>query len=74
VDRSGRAELVDVPAQTYSAVSVVPDGRRLALGVADVNDHVWIYDLGRKEGAGNRDPRTRLPFISNAFADGRATR
>jgi serine/threonine-protein kinase len=50
VDRAGRVELLEVPEQTYSAVDVAPDGERLALGVADVNDYLWIYDLGRREG------------------------
>jgi len=49
-DRTGRVEILEVPEQTYSAVDVAPDGRRLALGVADVNDYVWIYDLDRREG------------------------
>jgi Tol biopolymer transport system component len=50
VDRAGRVELLEVPEQTYSAVDVAPDGERLALGVADVNDYIWIYDFDRREG------------------------
>ena len=32
------------------AVSGGADSCALALGVADVHDYVWIYDLERKEG------------------------
>jgi eukaryotic-like serine/threonine-protein kinase len=50
VDRQGKTEYLDAPAQVYGVVELSPDGKRLAVQVADVQDYVWIYAMERKEG------------------------
>ena len=50
VDRKGNNEYLQAPARVYGAVDLAPDGRKLAVHVADVHDYVWIYDIERKEG------------------------
>ncbi len=50
VDRSGGVEFLSVPEQAYGAPNIAPDGQRVAVDVADVNDYIWIYDFERQEG------------------------
>ena len=50
VDRSGAVEFLPVPERAYVAPSVSPDGRRVAVDVADVSDYIWIWDIAREEG------------------------
>jgi hypothetical protein len=50
VDRRGGEEAIKAPPAPYNVVAVSPDGGRLALHVADVNDYVLIWDLRRHEG------------------------
>jgi len=50
VDRKGTVEYLETPLRLYGALALAPDGKRLAIHVADVKDYVWIYDFGRREG------------------------
>ncbi len=59
VDRQGRTELLPAPPAAYGQLELSPDGTRLAVHVADVNDYVWIWDLERHEGR-------RLTDVSSA--------
>jgi serine/threonine-protein kinase len=54
VDRSGRVEPLPVPERLYGVFELSPDGRRIAVHVADVRDHIWVYDL--EEGQGRQLP------------------
>jgi hypothetical protein len=50
VDRKGHVEVLPAGPERYGALDLSPDGARLAVHVADVNDYVWIWDLRRNEG------------------------
>jgi serine/threonine protein kinase len=50
VDSDGRTDFVPSPPMTFGVVDLSPDGRRIAVHVGDVTDHIWIYDLERREG------------------------
>jgi len=50
VDREGHAEFLPPPSQLFGVVDLSPTGDRLAVGVADVTDYIWVYDLRRNEG------------------------
>ena len=43
VDRQGNEGVLDVPERVYGVFDLAPDGRRLAVQVADVRDYVWIW-------------------------------
>ena len=56
VDRQGREEAVAAEPRGYREFTLSPDGTRVAVRVADVdNEDVWIYDL-------ERETSTRLTF------------
>ena len=59
VDRFARVQDLRAPERNYGALSLSPDGTRLAVQVGDINDYVWILDLTRQEGR-------RLPVEGNA--------
>ena len=44
VDGSGPTPLA-APPHAYASPRVAPDGRKVLLGVADQEEHVWVYDL-----------------------------
>jgi serine/threonine-protein kinase len=50
VDRFARVQDLRAPERNYGALSLSPDGTRLAVQVGDINDYVWILDLTRQEG------------------------
>jgi len=50
VGQKGETEFLDAPERLYGAVALAPAGDRLAVHVADVKGHIWIYDLQRREG------------------------
>ena len=50
VDRFARLQDPRAPERNYGALSLSPDGTRLAAQVGDINDYVWILDLTRQEG------------------------
>jgi Tol biopolymer transport system component len=41
---------MEVPERLYGVLDLAPEGSRLAVQVADVNDYIWIYDFRRQEG------------------------
>jgi dipeptidyl aminopeptidase/acylaminoacyl peptidase len=46
VDRDGRATTLPLPAATYNAPSLSPDGKRLALAITDESGtNIWVYDI-----------------------------
>ena len=58
VDRAGRARALPAGPQPYIAPRLSPDGRRIAVEVAEpdlVNSDVWVYDTAQQT-------RTRLTF------------
>ena len=48
VDRLGTSEALDLTPRTYGFFDLSPDGRRVALHVADVKDYILIYDLAER--------------------------
>jgi len=50
IDRRGAVEYLETPERVYGSVALAPDGTRLAVHVADVNDYIWIWDMQRREG------------------------
>lgn len=50
IDRRGAVEYLDVPERVYGVVGLAPDGKRVAVHVADVKDYIWIWDFARQEG------------------------
>jgi hypothetical protein len=50
VDRKGAVEYLNAPPHVYGVVSLSPNGKRLAVHMADVTDYIWIYDIERREG------------------------
>ena len=47
VDRQGKVQPLDMPARSYRTLSLSPDGRMLALIIADPRNDVWVQDLER---------------------------
>jgi Tol biopolymer transport system component len=47
VDRHGNVEPLGMLPRTYGAVSLSPDGRRLAIVIGDPNNDIWVQDLER---------------------------
>jgi Tol biopolymer transport system component len=48
VTRSGVEQPVAAPARGYSYPRLSPDGRRLAVGVADAGTQLWLYEFSRE--------------------------
>jgi len=48
VDRQGREEILLEADRRYSAPSLSPDGRSVAITVEDGNPDIWVYQLDRK--------------------------
>jgi serine/threonine-protein kinase len=47
VDRGGTEQAVNLPARTYTALRISPDGTRAALEIRDQENDIWIWDIGR---------------------------
>jgi len=47
VDQQGREEAIAAPPRPYRSPRISPDGRRVAVNIADGEDDLWIYDLAR---------------------------
>ena len=48
VDRGGRAEVLEIPANSYLGASVSPSGRHAAVGITNVeNPDIYVADLDR---------------------------
>ena len=48
VDRTGKEESIAAPPRAYQQPHLSPDGTRVALYVADQEEDLWIWDLGRE--------------------------
>jgi len=55
VNRNGAEQPLAVPARTYMFPRLSPDGRRVAVNIAEQGTQIWLYDLPR-------DTLTRLTF------------
>ena len=56
VSRNGTEQLVSVPPRGYQTARISPDGRRMAVEIADQQgNQIWVYDIGR-------ETLTRLTF------------
>jgi eukaryotic-like serine/threonine-protein kinase len=58
VSRNGAELPLSAPARTYAEPRVSPDGRRVAVTVAEQESQVWLYDL-------SRETLTRFTFGGN---------
>ncbi len=58
VTRNGAEQPVDAPARPYVFPRLSPDGRRVAVVIAEQESQVWLYDL-------SRETLTRLTFEGN---------
>jgi eukaryotic-like serine/threonine-protein kinase len=47
VDRKGREELLKAPPRAYTLPRISPDGTKVALGVRDQENDIWVWDLAR---------------------------
>jgi len=58
VSRNGVEQPLPAPARSYFAPRLSPDGQRVAVGVQEPDNQVWLYDLFR-------DTLTRFTFDGN---------
>jgi len=58
VDRSGAEQTLAAPAHAYANPRLSPDSRRIAVGITEQENQVWLYDL-------SRETLTRLTFQGN---------
>jgi Tol biopolymer transport system component len=77
VSRNGAEQPLAAPARTYQIPRLSPDGRRIAVGIAEQESQTWLYDLSREaltrltsEGNSNQAPAwtpdgKRIAFGSN---------
>ena len=47
VDRTGKEAAIAAPPRAYVHPRVSPDGKRVALWIADQEDDTWIWDFAR---------------------------
>jgi eukaryotic-like serine/threonine-protein kinase len=47
ITRDGREQPIDAPPRAYLNQRLSPDGRRIAVTIAEQESQVWIYDLSR---------------------------
>jgi len=58
VSRNGAEQPLAAPVHAYLGPRLSPDGRRVAVGIAEQESQVWLYDL-------SRETLTRLTFEGN---------
>ena len=59
VARDGKESPLSAPAHNYVMPELSPDGQRVAVGIEEEDDQIWLYDLGR-------DTLTRFTFEGTA--------
>ena len=59
VSRRGEEQLLPAVLHSYQYPRVSPDGRRVAVGIAEQEQQIWVYDI-------SRDTLTRLTFEGNS--------
>lgn len=47
VDRKGNEEFLAAPTHAYSFPSLSPDGKRIAVTIAETASEIWLYDMAR---------------------------
>jgi serine/threonine-protein kinase len=47
VDRTGKVEPLDAPARPYVHPRLSPDGQKIAVGIIEPKNDIWIYDIPR---------------------------
>jgi eukaryotic-like serine/threonine-protein kinase len=62
VDRKGTEQPIPAPPHNYVMPRISPDGRRVAAGLEEADNEVWLYDL-------TRDTLTRLTFAAGENID-----
>ena len=55
VDRRGHEQLLDAPQRAYNTPRISPDGKRIAVSIADQEQDIWLLDMARRQ-------LTRLTF------------
>jgi serine/threonine protein kinase/Tol biopolymer transport system component len=58
ISRNGAEQPLAAPAHAYLGPRVSPDGQRVAVGIAEQETQIWLYDL-------SRETLTRLTFEGN---------
>jgi serine/threonine protein kinase/Tol biopolymer transport system component len=59
VNRNGSEQPLAAPAHAYFAPRLSPDGRRVAVGITEQDNQIWLFDL-------SRETLTRFTFEGNA--------
>jgi Tol biopolymer transport system component len=59
VSRDGKEQPLAAPPHAYNRPRISPDGRKVAVAIADPEQQVWVYELAR-------DAMTRLTFEGTA--------
>jgi len=62
VDRKGTEQPVSAPPHNYVLPRVSPDGQRVAAGIEEADNQIWLYDF-------SRNTLTRLTFEGNLNVD-----
>ena len=62
VSRNGTEQRLSAPAHNYALPRLSPDGHRVAAGIEEAENQIWLYDL-------SRDALTRLTFEGKANVD-----
>ena len=63
VTRTGAEQRLAAPAHAYLFPRLSPDGRRVAVGIAEQETQTWLYDL-------SRETLTRFTFVGSANQNG----
>ena len=50
VNRGGEKSALPIEPRNFNQMRLSPDGTRVAVGIADVNDQIWLYEVDRPRG------------------------